>query len=197
MKKNRGITLIALVITIIVLLILAGISMATLTGENGVLTKASDAATKTDIVETKEQIKLEIMGNTDKNGNYTNEDVKKAVKKVTDNEVDENAPTVLSKKKNSVDIADLWEKDGVSFNVCGLSITCQKNTTMLSALTEWYNVHREALHKKMQELGSEFENMSVEEETNEVVINIATTNAYDKLHLLKERTRSYGRAINQ
>ena len=37
-KENRGITLIALVITIIVLLILAGISIATLTGENGVLT---------------------------------------------------------------------------------------------------------------------------------------------------------------
>ena len=39
MKKryNKGITLIALVITIIVLLILAGISIASLTGENGIL----------------------------------------------------------------------------------------------------------------------------------------------------------------
>lgn len=37
---NRGITLIALVITIIILLILAAISIATLTGENGILTKA-------------------------------------------------------------------------------------------------------------------------------------------------------------
>ncbi len=43
MKDNKGITLIALVITIIVLLILAGISIATLTGKNGVLTKASIA----------------------------------------------------------------------------------------------------------------------------------------------------------
>ena len=34
-KKNNGITLIALVITIIVLLILAGVTIATLTGENG------------------------------------------------------------------------------------------------------------------------------------------------------------------
>lgn len=46
-KGNRGITLIALVITIIVLLILAGISIATLTGENGILTKANDAKTET------------------------------------------------------------------------------------------------------------------------------------------------------
>ncbi len=38
-KSNRGITLIALVITIIVLLILAGVAVATLTGENGLLRK--------------------------------------------------------------------------------------------------------------------------------------------------------------
>ena len=46
MKNNKGITLIALVITIIVLLILAGISIAMLTGENGLLNKASGAGGK-------------------------------------------------------------------------------------------------------------------------------------------------------
>lgn len=39
-RTNQGITLIALVITIIILLILAGISIATLTGENGLLRKS-------------------------------------------------------------------------------------------------------------------------------------------------------------
>ena len=42
-KKENGITLVALVITIIVLLILAGISIATLTGENGLLNRATQA----------------------------------------------------------------------------------------------------------------------------------------------------------
>lgn len=46
-KNNKGITLIALVITIIILLILAGISIAMLTGENGLLTKANTAKTET------------------------------------------------------------------------------------------------------------------------------------------------------
>ena len=46
-QKNGGITLIALVITIIVLLILAGVSIALLTGENGILTKAGDAKEET------------------------------------------------------------------------------------------------------------------------------------------------------
>ena len=43
MRNQKGITLIALVITIIVLLILAGVSIATLTGDNGVLTQANNA----------------------------------------------------------------------------------------------------------------------------------------------------------
>ena len=45
--KQNGITLIALVITIIVLLILAAVSIATLTGENGILTRANDAKVET------------------------------------------------------------------------------------------------------------------------------------------------------
>lgn len=43
MKKNKGITLIALVITIIVLILLAGVGISTLTGNNGTLLKAQDA----------------------------------------------------------------------------------------------------------------------------------------------------------
>ena len=55
-KKSQGITLIALVITIIVLLILAGVSIATLTGNNGILTQAGEAKEKTIIGKEKEQI---------------------------------------------------------------------------------------------------------------------------------------------
>ena len=43
-KTNKGITLIALVITIIVLIILAGISISILTGEDGLITKAKQGA---------------------------------------------------------------------------------------------------------------------------------------------------------
>ncbi len=47
-KFNKGITLIALVITIVVLLILAGITLATLTGENGLFARAKEAKDKTE-----------------------------------------------------------------------------------------------------------------------------------------------------
>ena len=60
--NNYGITLIALVITIIVLLILAGISIATLTGENGLITKTSSAKEKTKQAEVEERVKIEVLG---------------------------------------------------------------------------------------------------------------------------------------
>lgn len=56
--NNKGITLIALVITIIVLLILAGVSIAMLTGDNGMLTKASDAKIVNEIGARKDLVNL-------------------------------------------------------------------------------------------------------------------------------------------
>ena len=61
-KRNaRGITLIALVITIIVLLILAGVTIAALSGDNGILKRATQAKTKTGKENAEQQIKLAIM----------------------------------------------------------------------------------------------------------------------------------------
>ena len=57
-KRNSGITLIALVITIIVLLILAGVSIAMLTGENGILTRANDAKVETRAGTVEEKVNL-------------------------------------------------------------------------------------------------------------------------------------------
>ena len=59
MKKDvKGITLIALVITIIVLLILASVSIAMLTGKNGLLQKATKAKEENKLAQAKEQINL-------------------------------------------------------------------------------------------------------------------------------------------
>lgn len=58
LKNTRGITLIALVITIIVLLILAGVSIATLMGDNGILTNASRAKTEDAHASVREAISL-------------------------------------------------------------------------------------------------------------------------------------------
>ena len=60
-KNANGITLIALVITIIVLLILAGVSIAMLTGQNGILTQAQNVKTTNEHKSAEEKVKLSIM----------------------------------------------------------------------------------------------------------------------------------------
>ena len=57
-RREKGITLIALVITIIVLLILAGVAIVALTGDNGILKKARTAQTTTNEKDEEEQIKI-------------------------------------------------------------------------------------------------------------------------------------------
>ena len=59
LRRNKGITLIALVVTIIVLLILAGISIAMLTGQNGILNRAAEAKEKTGVAQEDESQKLQ------------------------------------------------------------------------------------------------------------------------------------------
>ena len=60
-KKQKGITLIALIITIIVLLILAGVSISVLTGKNGILTKAQEAKNETEAGRLKEENDLALI----------------------------------------------------------------------------------------------------------------------------------------
>lgn len=59
-RENKGITLIALVVTIIVLLILAGISIMMLTGQNGILNRAGEAKEKTGVAQIEESVKLAV-----------------------------------------------------------------------------------------------------------------------------------------
>ena len=83
MKKanERGITLIVLVITIIVLIILASVSIAMLTGDNGILKKAITAKEKTIEAEDEEKINLAILAARDNNGDFNRELLKEELEK--------------------------------------------------------------------------------------------------------------------
>ena len=112
-KKNKGITLIALVITIIVLLILAGVSIATLTGDNGILTRASDAKEQTEIAEIKEQIQTDILGEQAGNqGDISDGVLKSILKKYGEINYDEDGTTIKSitttKGNYEIAIGDIW-----------------------------------------------------------------------------------------
>ena len=84
--SNKGITLIALVITIIVLLILAGITIAMLTGENGLLNRSSTAKANTERAEIIELARLELLEKQiSNNGKVSIEDLKEVLSKYFDN----------------------------------------------------------------------------------------------------------------
>lgn len=93
------------------------------------LTKASESLVRTDIAETKEQIKLELMGNSNSEGKYTNSDVVNAVKKITGNDIEEEAESVTTAKGNVVDLIDLWRKEekSITFTLCGRSVTLKES----------------------------------------------------------------------
>ena len=79
-KENKGITLIALVVTIIVLLILAGISIAMLTGQNGILNRATEAKNTTGTTQVDEQVKLSVAEALSNGlGTITEDNLKKAL----------------------------------------------------------------------------------------------------------------------
>ncbi len=78
-KNTKGITLIALVITIIVLLILAGVSIAMLTGEKGILNQAQEAKSQTEFKSAEEKVKLAIMGARADDGQITVDELKTEV----------------------------------------------------------------------------------------------------------------------
>ena len=93
LKRNQiGITLISLVVTIIVLLILAGISIAMITGENGILQKATEAKTKSDNAQITERIQLAYNSAlTGGHGSYTKDTLMNALENEfgTDYDVDD------------------------------------------------------------------------------------------------------------
>ena len=67
-RKERGITLIALVVTIVVLLILAAVSISMLGGENGIITQAINAKEENEIAEEKERVELAAVAAAGKDG---------------------------------------------------------------------------------------------------------------------------------
>ena len=81
-NSTKGITLIALVITIIVLLILAAVSIATLTGPNGLLTRANDAKTETGKAGAKEKVQMEVAASYDNSGNLSKDMLNKNLENI-------------------------------------------------------------------------------------------------------------------
>lgn len=80
MKENKGITMIALIITIIVLLILAGVTIPNLTDKKGVINSAKQAKQDTESQAGKEMLQEEVLKSDDRFGGISLEKLKNNIK---------------------------------------------------------------------------------------------------------------------
>ena len=115
-KNSKGITLIALVITIIVLLILAGVTIATLTGDNGILTQAGNAKEQTEKADIIERAKIEIVGvQSENNGELPKEDLDRILKSYDKDGTiridDEGNRYIVTSKNYKILASDIWSKE--------------------------------------------------------------------------------------
>ena len=88
-KRQNGVTLIALVITIIMLFMLAEVSIALLTGKNGLITQAEQAKSNTSIASAREKIQVEAAGSFTEEKTFDKEIFKENLKnnlKIKENE---------------------------------------------------------------------------------------------------------------
>ena len=105
LKNKKGITLIALVVTVVVLIILAGVSINAVLGDNGIIKKANQAASVTKEAEVKEAINRTILEFYLTNDYATLEDFLKA--KAEDGSIDsvtKNADGTLTVKKGEYSV---------------------------------------------------------------------------------------------
>ena len=121
-KKNKGITLVALVITIIILLILAGISISALTN-TGIFAKAKDAKQKSADAELDQNTKLDSYE--EEISNYLPQDVKQAIKKGKPLSTDKNTE-IVDEKGNKIVIP-------AGFKVTGEATTVDKGIVIEDA----------------------------------------------------------------
>ena len=142
-KKNaRGITLIALVITIIVLLILAGVTINALSGENGIITKSKEAKIKTEKSKTIEKINLAILtAMTKGDGDIDNATLREELEKegLTVKTEGNNLPWDVSDGKYIYRINEDYtveEVEGINLSKKEIKLASGENETITATLTE-------------------------------------------------------------
>ncbi len=143
LQEEKGITLIALVITIIVLIILAGISIQLLLGENGIITKAKKGKGDYQEASVREKVEMALVDyNSDKITNGEDGKVEEALNKLLDNEtfedieIEENIGVIddyevtLSKEKGEIIIESIDKVTGSLRLRCKLSTREYTNETI-------------------------------------------------------------------
>ena len=179
LKNKKGITLIALVVTIVVLLILAGVTISLLLDENGIIAKSKDARTETRVSQIEDEVgmwKQHNFINKESNQAQENADTMLANlisrKLLTEDEIDRNQELITIKKKDGTIVKEIsygnvtinisktlaTEKSGVVIlkveSVEGLPIQTIKNeeefTSFANSITSLSEERKKEIIKKLE-----------------------------------------------
>ena len=128
LKNKKGITLIALVVTIVVLLILAGVTISLLLDENGIIAKSKDARTETRISQIEDEVgmwKQHNFINKESNQEQESADTMLASlisrKLLTEDEIDRDQELIIIKKKDGPIIKEI-SYSSVTINISKTSV---------------------------------------------------------------------------
>ncbi|MFR1972736.1 MAG: type II secretion system protein [Clostridia bacterium] len=138
LKKQKGITLIALVVTIVVLLILAGVTISLLLDENGIITKSKDARTETRISQIEDEVEMWKQHNfINKESNQAQENADTMLanlisrKLLTEEEIDRDQELITIKKKDGTIIKEI-SYSSVTINISKTPATEKSGAVVLT-----------------------------------------------------------------
>ena len=138
LKKQKGITLIALVVTIVVLLILAGVTISLLLDENGIIAKSKDARTETRVSQIEDEVgmwKQHNFINKESNQEQESADTMLASlisrKLLTEDEIDRNQELITIKKKDGTIVKEI-SYSSVTINISKTPATEKSGIVLLA-----------------------------------------------------------------
>ena len=137
LKNKKGITLIALVVTIVVLLILAGVTISLLLDENGIIAKSKDARTETRVSQIEDEVGMWKQHNfINKESNQAQESADTMLesliskKLLTEDEIDRDQELITIKKKNGTIIREI-SYSSVTINISKSPATKKAGAVLL------------------------------------------------------------------
>ena len=179
-KSTKGITLISLVVTIIILLILAGVTIATLMGDNGLINKAKDAKIKTEIASIKEEIQTDILGKqAENNGNISDDSLKEILENygvLSDEEKLTDKTLTTTKGSYEIKVSDIFNGTTIKDSPKEPTFTTVANapdTTGFNKSNTYY------VAWDLNEVGTEYIPNEIQMESENGTKNSAPSNWYD------------------
>ena len=176
LKNKKGITLIALVVTIVVLLILAGVTISLLLDENGIIAKSKDARTETRVSQIEDEVGMWKQHNfINKESNQAQESADTMLaslisrKLLTEDEIDREQELITIKKKDGTVIKEI-SYSSVTINISKTPATEKSGAVVLTVTATGTIIHNIDVSQGDEELNN-FVNSLSEEQKKEIIRN--------------------------